>query len=186
MSFLEKLVNIELDSLIFLNFLKIYFYFFSYNKTSNELEYTEHLYLFLSELIFDIPNFKVIKYSGENIELKYLTNKNYSNLPMYTNDSTEDTIAVKCGDVFIKILRSSNKQIRSEVSLGGHSHIEDPYGFLVFPMNTKICKLKKLDTIKLLEKKKTPNFKREVHNYFYTINKDTKQCEKKIQSINCF
>jgi hypothetical protein len=139
-----------------------------------------------SELIFDIPNFKVIKYSGENIELKYLTNKNYSNLPMYTNDSTEDTIAVKCGDVFIKILRSSNKQIRSEVSLGGHSHIEDPYGFLVFPMNTKICKLKKLDTIKLLEKKKTPNFKREVHNYFYTINKDTKQCEKKIQSINCF
>jgi len=139
-----------------------------------------------SELIFDIPNFKVIKYTGKNIVLKYLTNKNYSNLPMYTNDSTEDTIAVKCGEVFIKILRSSNKQIRSEVSLGGHSHIEDPYGFLVLPMNTKVCKLKKLDTIKLLEKKKTPNFKREVHNYFYTINKDTKQYEKKIQSIKCF
>ena len=139
-----------------------------------------------SELLFDIPNFKVLKQENNGIELNYLDKTNYSTLPMYTNDGTEDTLYVKCGEVVIMILRSSNKQIRSEVSIGGHAHIKEPYGFIVTPMNTKICSIKKLNTTKFLEKKKTPNYKRETHNYFYTINKDTKQCEKNLQTIKCF
>lgn len=139
-----------------------------------------------SELLFDIPNFKVLKQENNEIKLNYLDKKNYSTLPMYTNDGTEDTVYVKCGEVVIMILRSSNKQIRSEVSIGGHAHIKEPYGFIVTPMNTKICSIKKLNTTKFLEKKKTPEFKKEITSFFYTINKDTKQYEKNLQTIKCF
>jgi hypothetical protein len=107
-------------------------------------------------------------------------------MSLYSKDKYDSILNVKCGDLIIMVARSPNKQIRSVVSIANHAGLEDAYGFIVTPMNTKMCKLKKLNGSTFLEKKKTPGFRRESYNYFYTIDNDTQKHNTKLEKIKSY
>ena len=150
-----------------------------------------------SEFIMDIPNFNIIRHNGSEIKSRDIT-RMHTVLPMYNDTSVKETrrddgmlqddvIEVKCDNLSVCISRSSNKQIRSEVLITGGENVKNKYGFVVQPMSTKYCKVKKLNSTKQLEKKKQPQYKRQIKERFNLIDQRyNKSSTENVYHINSF
>ena len=114
-----------------------------------------------SEFIIDIPEFKIIKSSGNDIKYSSQNFRISTVLPMYQDKLTSrdngmlfrDTMQVQCDNVSFYISRSNNKQIRSEVSIQNGDYIKWLW-FCSNSTNTKTCKVKKINNTKFIEFKK--------------------------------
>ena len=60
-----------------------------------------------------------------------------------------------------------NKQLRSEIAISGSSSLENADGFVIRPMRTKVCRVKKLTDSKAITMKKS-SYKGETTERFYT------------------
>ena len=134
---------------------------------------------------------------GSEISHKNI-NRVHTTLPMYVDKQknnldrddgilNEDVMQVFCDNVSLCISRSSNMQIRSEVSIIGGEFVENAFGFIVTPMNTKQCRVKKLNSTKQLLKQKQPSFKKQICEKFNLINTITdKSSSENVLKINSY
>ena len=104
---------------------------------------------------------------------------------MYGNEKADDVLTLTCGGVVIYIKRFPNQQIRNEISIENGYIVADADGFVIRPMNTKMCRVKKIGSCDVLSMK-VSSFKRVRESTFHTYNKNSKCMESKTLAINCY
>jgi len=158
-----------------------------YNTDQFEQSFFTKIYIDYGEskLAFDIMNSKILLEKGTEINTNSSANHDISIMPMYKNDRVLNTQEIYCGNLCIRIMRYSNKQIRSEINVIGGRMVEERYGFVTSPMNTETCKVENLTDVTFLDEKEIPKFKKQILEGFESINDNGKLTSKRLL-INCY
>ena len=88
-------------------------------------------------------------------------------IPMYGRDICSGGCSIKAGPIVLYAKIFQNKQLRSEIAISGAGSLENADGFVIRPMRTKVCRVKKLTDSKLITMKKS-SYKGETTERFYT------------------
>ena len=90
-----------------------------------------------------------------------------SSLEMYAGNSASVSYDIKFGGLTLRVKMFENKQLRNEICIIGGENIENAEGYLIKPMNTKQCRVKKLGSSKFISMRKS-GYKSSVTEHFYT------------------
>ena len=140
----------------------------------------------VSKLLFDIKDFLIVYREGDDIGYTESQVKQGSTIiETYKSDNPDRVAILYCDNVRIYIKRYPNKQIRSEILVRNHEVINDSYGFITMPMNTKNCRIGKLNDSRILKQVyKQPKFKRQIEETFYTS--ENSEIRSKTMKVNSF
>ena len=98
---------------------------------------------------------------------KCVQNNTEGNLAMYSQDVPYCTYNLNVDGVVLQVKLFSNKQLRNQLAVLGAENIRDADGYLIRPMSTKQCRVKKLGTSKFLKMAES-NFKSSALEHFYS------------------
>jgi hypothetical protein len=156
-------------------------------KISNQSFYTRIFAKFGADSIavIDLEKGEISNSIGSKIEITRCNSKEVgSSLEMYSYE-TECRAAydLRLGKVTLRVKWFSNRQLRNELSISGGEFVKNADGFLIRPMCTKQCRVKKIGTDKMI-KMGDSIFKKSVLETFYSIQKDGTRRSKSL-NIKC-
>ena len=111
---------------------------------------------------------------------KCAANNTEGNLAMYSRDVPHSTYDLNVDGLVLQVKLFSNKQLRNQLAVLGTQNIRDADGYLIRPMYTKQCRVKKLGTSKLLHMAES-NFKSIALEHFYTGSVGQKTVKKSLR-----
>lgn len=138
-----------------------------------------------SEFHYDIISSKIMNRQGNEIDMDNGDKNRGCITDIYKYDTIENSIQLNLGGVIIRILKYKNKQIRSAIDVIGGNIIKNPYGFVVSPMNTQVCRVDSINSLDLIEKVETPKYKKQILEEFETRTRTKKINTTKIM-VNCY
>ena len=116
--------------------------------------------------LVDLENNAIHFPSGGEISLvKAQAGAGCSKLKMYSNEQEASAYDLKIGTLTLRVKLFENRQIRNEVTLMGAHKVKNADGYVIRPMSTKQCRVKKINCSKV-KKMKESIFKRKITEDF--------------------
>ena len=107
-----------------------------------------------------------------------------SELKMYSNEpKTSYVYDLQIGKLTMRVKFFPNRQLRNEVTLLGANHVQNANGYVISPMSTKQCRVKKIGTSKHITMNGS-GFKRNVKE-MYIQTKNNELVSQKTMKIPC-